>query len=111
MPSPTRPFTRLAIPQADKADLFRSVSKGFIEHPKIAASKGVFTRRCRTQFLRHDVPTPGAFLDPKKLLSPIFAGEVDRFLDEFLLHHRQVDFQTQFASQTGFRKKQITAAS
>src|SRR6266850_3000295 len=106
---PTRPVPRLAIPQADKADLSASVSERLIEHPQVATGKGVFAGGCRAQLLRHYVPAPGALLDRKKLLPPMFAGEVDGFFDEFLLHQWQVDFQAQSALQTGFGKEQITA--
>jgi hypothetical protein len=51
------------------------------------------------------VAEPGALFDPKKLLPPMFAGEVDGFFDEFLLHQWQVDFHAQSALQTGFGKE------
>ena len=102
---PAWPVTRLAIPQADKTDFSGSVSERLIEHPQVDAGKGIFARGRRPQLLRHYVPAPDALLDPKKLLPPMFAGEVDGFFQEFLLHKWQVDFHAQSALQTGFGKE------
>src|SRR5882757_3497110 len=48
---PAWSVTRLAIPQADKADFSGSVSERFIEHPQVGTSKGVFARGRRSQLL------------------------------------------------------------
>ena len=61
--------------------------------------------------MRHYVPTLDALLDPKKLLPPMFAGEVDGLFEELLFHEWQVDFHAQSALQTGFDKEKIAAAS
>jgi hypothetical protein len=79
MPRPTWSVTRSAIPEADKTDFSGSVSERLIEHPQVDAGKGIASGR-GPQLLRHYVPTLDALPDPKKLLPPIFAGEVDGFL-------------------------------
>jgi len=61
--------------------------------------------------MRHYVPTLDALLDPKKLLPPMFAGEVDGLFEELIFHEWQVDFHAQSALQTGFDKEKIAAAS
>src|SRR4029453_9560935 len=97
---PTRPVTRLAIPQADKTNFSGSVSERLIKHPQVDAGKGIFASRRRSQIMRHYVPTQDALLDPKKLLPPILAGEVDGLFEELLFHEWQVDFHAQSALQT-----------
>jgi hypothetical protein len=107
----TRPVARLAIPQADEADISRSISERLIKHPEVDAGKGIFATGRRSQIMRHYMPTLDALLDPKKLLSPMFAGEIDGFPEKFLLDKWQVDFHGQVAFQTAFGKKKIAAAS
>ena len=102
---PAWPVTRLAIPQADKSDFAGSLSELLIEHPQVDAGKGIFARGRRSQIMRHYVPSLDALLDPKKLLPPMFAGEVDGLFEELLLHEWQVDFHAQSALQTGFGKE------
>lgn len=108
---PAWSVARLAILQADEPDFSRSKSERLIEHPKIDVGKRIFASWPRSQIMRHSVPSLDSLLDPEKLLAPMFAGEVDGFFEELLLHEWQVDFHANSALQTGLDKEQIAAAS
>ena len=109
MPYPSRSVSTFALPEAHKDDFVGAKTPGRFEHPEIVALVGIFTRRQRASFVRHDMERC-LRLHREKAIAPILIGKIDGLRKKGDLVEWDIEFECHAAGNAGFGENEVPSA-